>query len=85
MDTESGLFPTFYEELLDLISYCEIGQKMHVSHVAYECSRSLYERAVKEGYLIDNYSYDFTVAKKPSKNYDERTINSYFGWLNNIL
>lgn len=70
---------TMYEELLDFISYYEVGQKFRVSHVAYEWTRSLYERAVKEGYLIDNYSYIFTVAKKPTKNYEEGVINSYFG------
>lgn len=70
---------TMYEELLDFISYYEVGQKFRVSHVAYEWTKSLYERAVKEGYLIDNYSYIFTVAKKPTKNYKEDFINSYFG------
>lgn len=68
-----------YEELLDFISNYEIGQRFRVGHVAYEWTKSLYERAVKEGYLIDSYSYFFTVAKKPPKNYKEDFINSYFG------
>ena len=70
---------TMYEKLLDFISNYEVGQEIRISHVAYEWTRSLYQRSVKEGYLIDNYSYIFTVAKKPTKNYKEDFINSYFG------
>ena len=59
-----------YEELLDFISNYEVGQEIRISHVAYEWTRSLYQRAIKEGYLkegylIDNYSYNFIVARKP--------------------
>ena len=70
---------TMYEELLDFISNYEVGQEIRISHVAYEWTRSLYQRAIKEGYLIDNYSYNFIVARKPPKYFGESIINSYFG------
>lgn len=73
-----------YERLLQRISEYAIGSEMHISYLEYEINKKIYDKAVKEGYILnkieDISTYRFLIIKtlKTKKVIDENIINLYF-------
>lgn len=83
MNTPQDLTPNTltYDLLLYRISQHEIGSIMIV--LDYEWNKELYERVIKEGYILKMIgsglvTYKFLVVKRPSKVFEEKFIDSYF-------
>lgn len=76
-----------YGQLLDKISQYEVGEEFDVDQLEYSSYIFLFIEAEKNGYILrlktdDTFApstYRFLVKRKPSKNYEEGVINSYFG------
>lgn len=72
-----------YENFLNTILQYPIYSEIYVSYPEYNSNKEVYNKAVIEGFiqriLPDECDpYTFLIIKKPTKSFDEETINSYF-------